>query len=138
MVQSKYAFLGGNERFKPRVTSEEFQGAPVVQHPDVWHYLSLIFENNDLSIDVNKLLKGPYINQIDQILLPVSKGIGYTALPIHAVSSSKYGELVKILNKDNVVMQNIYLIKKKHVELPSRYATVIEITKECIENTSQI
>ncbi|RYV04006.1 LysR family transcriptional regulator [Shewanella sp. OPT22] len=140
-LESAYEFIEiGNEQIcllgsLERLDKENenvLANIPVVQHPDVWHYLRLIFSKNKFLIEVDQLIKGPYINQIDQILLPVSEAIGFTALPIHAIASSKYGDSVKVINQDYVVTQSIYLIKKKNFELPTRYQQLITAIKECI------
>ncbi|MBM7072198.1 LysR family transcriptional regulator [Shewanella sp. 202IG2-18] len=129
--KEKICLLGQNGM--PDIKNDhDLQKIRVVQHPDVWHYISLIVERSNFTVEINKLQKGPYINQIDQILLPVSEGIGITALPIHAIASSKYGELVTIINRSCTVTQSIYLIKKRNIELPSRYQKLASIIELCI------
>ena len=125
--------LLGSKQMEPKDLNDEcLMSTSIVRHPDVWHYLNLILEKNSPNVDVEALLKGPYINQIDQILLPVSKGIGITALPIHALESSKYGKSVHILNLKHVVMQSVYMVKKRNNEIPSRYDQLIKVISGCL------
>tara|TARA_Y100001956_G_scaffold11058_1_gene9874 strand:+ start:85 stop:510 length:426 start_codon:yes stop_codon:yes gene_type:complete len=57
----------------------------LIDHPDAMHYLQRYF--NDYgeaelgNVNPNKLPHAGYINQLSQMLLPVSEGLGYTVLP---------------------------------------------------------
>ena len=130
--EEQICLLGSTDLFPDNVEESDLKNMPVIHHPDVLHYLNLIFDNYSSNIDAKRLLKGPYINQIDQILLPVSKGLGFTALPIHALESSKYGSSVKILNQEQVFIQSVYLVKKRNYELPQRYSELINIIKQSL------
>ena len=130
--EEQICLLGSAELFPDNVSDDELKNTPVIHHPDVLHYLNLIFDHYSTNIKPEKLIRGPYINQIDQILLPVSKGLGFTALPIHALESSKYGKSVKILNEEQLFIQNVYLVKKQNRPLPRRYEELVKVIRKCI------
>ncbi len=130
--EEQICLLGSAKLFPDRISDKDLKNTPVIHHPDVLHYLNLIFDHYSTSIEADKLIRGPYINQIDQILLPVSKGLGFTALPIHALESSKYGDSVKILNDEQVFIQSIYLVKKRNSELPLRYEEIVKVIRNCL------
>ncbi|MBY5948322.1 LysR family transcriptional regulator [Photobacterium rosenbergii] len=99
-----------------------------INHPDGKHYLQQVHLANfsDSHFDFNKITKSGYINQLNQILLPVSKGLGFTVLPEKAVSQFSYQDKIKTLPLPNTVMQELYLLRKQHRPLPKRYQHIIE------------
>ena len=67
----------------------ELNNIGFINHPDGEHYVrQLIQANFDSGFhNIESLRISGYINQLNQILLPVAKGLGYTVLPEKTVSS---------------------------------------------------
>jgi DNA-binding transcriptional LysR family regulator len=106
----------------------------LIFHPDAEHYLSLYFrhsEEQELTLlDISKIPVIGSINQISQILEPLTQGIGFTVLPKSVVDSFHSPELLKILKPQQPVMESLYLICKKNRELPARYEAFNSIIRK--------
>ena len=100
----------------------------LISHPDAEHYLSLYFaqsKESDLAhLDINKIPVVGAVNQISQILLPVSKGIGFTILPKSALDSFDGKEYLKVVKPQSHVIETLYLVKKKNRALPERFKVI--------------
>lgn len=110
------------------ITQNLLQELGLASHPDAKHYLSLYLEefgHSELQgFDIEKLKIVSYVNQISQILLPVAKGIGFTVLPQSAITSMGLEDDILIHSTQNLVSESLYLVRKKHRTLPSRYKTI--------------
>lgn len=106
----------------------------LISHPDAEHYLSLYFSGCDepelKRLDISKLPVVGFINQISQILTPISQGIGFTVLPKSALDSFHCPELLSILKLQKPVMESLYLVSKKNKELPARYNAFNSIIRQ--------
>lgn len=100
-----------------------------INHPDGEHYLHQVFQANyDASFqNIENLKVAGYINQLSQILLPVSQGLGYTVLPEKAVTSFPEQSGIHVASLANAVYEELYLIRKKHRPLPKRYDHFVHI-----------
>ena len=96
----------------------------LIDHPDAYHHLSLYFsgcgETDLQNISPDFLPKRGHINQLSQILLPVSQGIGFTVLPRSAVEAFPEKNKLQIYQPRNAVNQPRHLLKKRHRQLPAR------------------
>ncbi len=52
-----------------------------------------------------------FVNQLSQILLPVSKGLGFTVLPQSAVESFPNREELHVAQLKQTVYEDLYLVK---------------------------
>lgn len=110
------------------VTAELLQELGLVNHPDAKMYLSIYLEqcgNPSLrSLNIDELSVVSYVNQLEQIPLAVSKGIGFTILPQSALEKfgKKNSYYIDIPKK--LVSEDIFLVQKKSRSLPSRYKTL--------------
>ncbi|GAA6184690.1 LysR family transcriptional regulator [Aliiglaciecola sp. NS0011-25] len=97
----------------------------LIRHPDIDHYLRLYLAHCDEAVlsnlDVRKIKTKGYVNQIHQILLPISQGLGFTVLPRSTVDNFELAERLKILDIDNVVAETLYLVKKHNRDMPARF-----------------
>ncbi len=97
----------------------------VITHPNSKHYLSYYFEHCDVpdlaNLNVEQLPVVSYINQLNQILVPITQGIGFTVLPKSTVDSLGLTDQLCIHQPKADVYEDLYLVQKKHRELPSRY-----------------
>ncbi len=114
-----------------KITAELMFSCGLIDHPDAMHYLSLYFdlcgEKELASINIEKLPKSGYINQLNQILLPVAKGLGFTVLPQSAVENFTDKESIYIARTTKQVKETLYLVQKRNRHLPRRYQTVREL-----------
>ncbi|MGR5064745.1 LysR family transcriptional regulator [Photobacterium sp. DNB22_13_2] len=118
-----------------KLDKESLYSLGFINHPDGKHYLQQVHLANysDSHFDFNKIKKTGYINQLNQILLPVSKGLGFTVLPEKAVDHFSYPDKIKKLEVPNTVSQELYLIWKQHRPLPKRYFHIINTITQLLE-----
>ena len=110
----------------------------LINHPDALHYLQrYINDSGDdklQRINPNKMKHTGYINQLSQILLPVSQGLGFTVLPTSTLTFSGVANLLCIYKPTNSVTEPLYSVQTPHTELPARYelikSTVAEVLCE--------
>lgn len=100
----------------------------LINHPDAKHYLSLfLLQNQDTILTSTNIEQIPitgYVNQINQILVPVAKGLGFTVLPKSAVDSFAEPNRVKVFKPQQEVIETLYLVKKRNRELPARFELI--------------
>jgi len=84
-----------------------------------WDAQSGFAELNALGF-INHPIKG-YVNQLQQILLPVAQGVGFTILPERAVLAFSQSSLLRIVPLAHRVEEPVYLTQKRYRSLPQRY-----------------
>ncbi|MDO6563567.1 LysR family transcriptional regulator [Amphritea sp. 1_MG-2023] len=100
-----------------------------IDHPDGHHYATQVLEANfsDHYHRRQKIPVSSYINQLSQILLPVSQGLGFTVLPKSSVEAFPYPQLIERASLPTSVNETVYLIYKKHRPLPARYGLIKDL-----------
>ncbi len=120
------------------ITPKVLDDIGLIAHPDSAHYLSLYFDlcgDKDLAnININEIPKSGYINQLHQILLPVSKGLGFTVLPAGAVEHFPGRDKLHVVPPKVKVEETLYLVQKRNRKLPHRYDTVIDLIKQNVRD----
>lgn len=115
------------------ITAELLFNCGLVDHPDAMHYLSLYFdlcgEKELANINLDELPKSGYINQLNQILLPVAKGLGFTVLPESAIKNFSEKENLYIAQTAKQVKETLFLVQKRNRNLPLRYQTVCKLLR---------
>ncbi|MCL2914474.1 LysR family transcriptional regulator [Shewanella corallii] len=110
---------------------QSMQRLGLIEHPDVRHYLDIFTgrcgEPELQQADLRVLSVSGYINQISQILLPVSQGLGFTLLPLAAVKAFSDSDKLQLLETPNAVAESLYLVVKRQRKLPARFDAVIEL-----------
>ncbi|WP_306763860.1 MULTISPECIES: substrate-binding domain-containing protein [unclassified Vibrio] len=118
------------------ITSETLHKIGLVDHPDANQYLAKYIEecgNPELSeVSLKTLPHCTTINQLSQILYPITKGIGFTVLPLSAVVSSPFYSDLYVHIAHNNVEDSLYLICKKDRPLPSRYQQFITLIEQSV------
>lgn len=113
-----------------QVTAESLKACGVVKHPDAKHYLSLYFDlcgDSELSkLNIDELPTATYVNQLSQILLPISVGIGFTVLPKSALDNFAHKEQLFIHRPCKMVNEPLFLVHKRNRQLAARYKTIRE------------
>ena len=114
-----------------KITAELLFNCGLVDHPDAMHYLSLYFnlcgEKELENISLDALPTSGYTNQLNQILLPVAKGLGFTVLPESAVENFSQKENLYIAKTVKKVEETLYLVQKRNRNLAHRYQRVYEL-----------
>jgi DNA-binding transcriptional LysR family regulator len=105
-----------------------------MDHPDGAHYADRLLGANfkEQFDSVEKLKKTGYINQINQILLPVSEGLGFTVLPEIAVRHFPHQSLLFVAPLEVPIQDELFLVRKKHRVLPKRYDWFEKRIKELV------
>mgnify|MGYP003118027109 CR=1 FL=1 len=100
----------------------------LIQHPDASHYLNLYFSHcGDHALsdcDPAIFRQSGRINQLSQILLPVSKGLGFTVLPSSTLKHFADAAEVKQYEAPNSVSEPLYFVTSRHRQLAARYDVV--------------
>tara|TARA_R110002126_G_scaffold38317_13_gene114464 strand:- start:4749 stop:5648 length:900 start_codon:yes stop_codon:yes gene_type:complete len=104
------------------------QSLGLIQHPDVLHYLNLYFSHcgDDALASCNpKIFKrSGRINQLSQILLPVSLGLGFTVLPSSTLLQFNDAEKVALYQAPKPVVEPLYFVQSRYRQLAARYDTL--------------
>lgn len=102
-----------------------------INHPDGAHHASLLlganFSQFQHSDDFEQ--KG-FSNQIGLILEPVSRGLGFTVLPEHAVVAFEQSHLIKSHPLSTPVNETLYLATKPEHALSRKIQTIIEESRK--------
>ncbi len=102
----------------------------LIHHPDAAHYLTLYFDlcgEADLkTLKFEDIPKSGYINQLSQILLPVSKGLGFTVLPKSALDNFAEKNKLHVFNPPQNVEETLFRVKVRGRQLPARYNIPIQ------------
>ncbi len=103
----------------------------LINHPDAMHYLQRYFhdcgEPELTNVNPNKLARAGYINQLSQILLPVSEGLGFTVLPTSTLDFVSFADKLTVYKAKNEVTEPLYSVQTPHSALPARYRSVNEV-----------
>ena len=105
---------------------DSLQRLGFVNHPDGHHYATQVFESNyPIQFKgMDALRQSSYINQLSQILLPVSKGLGFTVIPKSSLDAFPYQDEIRSAELSVSVNEAVYMVTKKHRPLPQRYQEV--------------
>ncbi|MCG6201226.1 LysR family transcriptional regulator [Psychromonas antarctica] len=119
-----------------KITAELLFNCGLIDHPDAMHYLSLYFdlcgEKELANLNLDELPKSGYINQLNQILLPVAKGLGFTVLPESAVENFPKRESLYIGETAKKVKETLYLVQKRNRNLAHRYQTISALLRRVL------
>ncbi|WP_277206493.1 LysR family transcriptional regulator [Vibrio misgurnus] len=125
----------------PNELAECLHQLGLIRHPDIDHYLSLYLAkstNPTLStLHSESFAVAGYVNQIQQILLPVAQGLGFTVLPKSALESFLLREQITVYQNPVPVTETLYLVKKRQRDLPQRFANINQQLKLWIADYSQ-
>lgn len=114
----------------------------LIDHPDAAHYLQLYCnhsgEESLASLEVAKLKRSGYVNQLSQILLPVSAGVGFTVLPASVEKHAGHGSNIAVYPAASTVSEPLFLVRSRYRNLPARYAGVSEVIKAAFNSAKSI
>ncbi len=100
-----------------------------INHPDGHHYAIQLLEANYAQefAGMDRVPQSGYINQLSQILLPVSMGLGFTVIPRSSLDAFPYPERLRSAKLAVPVNETAFIVTKKHRTLASRYQLVREL-----------
>ena len=102
----------------------------LISHPDAEHYMNLYLKHcGDASLSslaFSGIKQTGYVNQLSQILLPVSYGMGFTVLPNSVLRYFEHAQGVVAHQAPKTVTEPLYRIHSKHKSLPKRYDCLIK------------
>ena len=98
-----------------------------IDHPDGSYHASLLLGANYPEFQHSTLFprKG-FTNQIGLILEPVSRGLGFTVLPAHAVNAFAKPEMIRSFRLPNPVCETLYLCVPRNRFVQARVRSVID------------
>jgi DNA-binding transcriptional LysR family regulator len=103
-----------------------------INHPDGHHYATQLLDVNfsEEFEGMERIPESGYINQLSQILLPVSQRLGFTVIPRSSLDAFPYPDQICSAVLAVPINEMVYLITKKHRTLPSRYQLIRELLKD--------
>ncbi|GHE98193.1 LysR family transcriptional regulator [Thalassotalea profundi] len=102
-----------------------------ISHPDANHHGQLLLSKNFPEFEhVNQFIQRGYSNQISLILEPVSKGLGFTVLPLFAAKAFHQQNLINIHPLINSVSESLYLCVNKHAIPTNRVKFMKNVIKD--------
>ncbi|EKP0309958.1 LysR family transcriptional regulator [Aeromonas veronii] len=108
----------------------------VVRHPDLDHYFQTYVDqakNKHLKqVSLEAVATKSYINQIHQILVPVSKGIGFTVVPRWCVNLFNDKNKLKIYDIAADTQEPVYLVSKINSPLARRYDYIVNLIENAL------
>ncbi len=115
-----------NIKFKGNETLTELQNIGFVRHPDAPYFADRLFGSNFGAKyrGVEMFPQRVFINQVNRILDPVSRGLGFTVLPEYAYLQYPHQQLLSVCKLPKPVRDNIYRVTRKGEKLPERFKTV--------------
>ncbi len=110
---------------------DELDQLGFVNHPDGHHYAEQLLHTQFGSrfTGIRRMKDSGYVNQIHQILVPVSMGLGFTALPRAMADTAQKPGSIRVFEPDTPVKEPLTLVTKRHRPLPARYEWFVEALK---------
>lgn len=98
-----------------------------IGHPDGEHHADLLLGANYPEFQhIHQFTPTGFSNQINLILEPVSRGLGFTVLPSHAVKSFQQPQLICTHPLAVPVDETLYMGYRRNRSLPGRVNTVMK------------
>lgn len=110
---------------------QALKGLGFINHPDGVYHISMLLSANFSEFQhSNDFEQKGFSNQIGLILEPVSRGLGFTVLPAHAVAAFQKPELIRIHHLKTTVSETLYMATRRELSLPNRVQTIINEVKK--------
>lgn len=92
-----------------------------ISHPDAEHHCRQLLSMNFSTFEhIEQFRCTGFSNQISLILDPVSRGLGFTVLPLFAVKAYHHYDTIKIHQLRTSVSENLYMCVNRHAVLSNR------------------
>jgi DNA-binding transcriptional LysR family regulator len=122
-VEELQLVLPASTKISPEFGFNELNKLGFINHPDGLHFIEKVFTANFKAEykGVESLNIKGYVNQLQQILLPVAEGVGFTILPKRAICQFDKPSKLSIFPLQQSVQESLYLTQKRYRQLPVRY-----------------
>jgi DNA-binding transcriptional LysR family regulator len=105
-----------------------------ISHPDAQHHARLLLSQNfDEFEHTDQFICKGFSNQISLILQPVSKGLGFTVLPLHAAKAFQPQNSIRIHYLNKLVSENLYLSLNRHSIVSKRTEFITSLISNYLE-----
>tara|TARA_B100000700_G_scaffold174826_1_gene193040 strand:+ start:1021 stop:1920 length:900 start_codon:yes stop_codon:yes gene_type:complete len=105
-----------------------------IDHPDGYHHGNLLLSRNFVEFShMSEFNKRGFSNQINLILEPVKRGLGFTVLPEFVVEQSQQRDALQVHPLSHPAYEPVYCVTRKAPQQPRRVARV----KHFIETSIQ-
>lgn len=102
-----------------------------ISHPDAAHHGRLLLSKNFKEFEhVEQFLHKGFSNQISLILEPVSKGLGFTVLPLYAVKAFHSPHLISVHTLQTAANEKLYLCRNRHATFTNRMKVVSSLIEQ--------
>lgn len=106
-----------------------------IDHPDgAYHAGQLLSVNFPPFQGIGQFKRSGFSNQINLILEPVSRGLGFTVLPSYAVGAFSQADKIRAHALEQSVYETLYLSAHSDKTLANRVHTVIEAAEACLKS----
>lgn len=115
------------------ISWQELISTGFISHPDSEHHAQQLLSKNFPEFEhTNQFEHKGFSNQISLILEPVSRSLGFTVLPLHAVNAFSKQNSIKIHYLNTPVNETLYLCQNKHSFKSNRSKNISESIVELI------
>ncbi|WP_043317133.1 LysR family transcriptional regulator [Microbulbifer sp. HZ11] len=110
-------------------------GLGFIDHPDGRHHANLLLAPNFPQFQhCDQFPISGFSNQIGLILEPVSRGLGFTVLPVYAVEAFLKRDRIRVHQLPTPVSETLYLCGRREKGFQKRMQTVITEARRWLEN----
>ncbi|MCU7553429.1 LysR family transcriptional regulator [Alteromonas sp. ASW11-19] len=106
----------------------------IIRHPDSDYYTRLYLDHSESdtlrSVAFQTLPTRGFVNQIHDILLPVSQGLGFAVLPYSVLVASPYRDRLSVMSNIPLIAETLYLVYRKNRQLPARFDAIMSLLGE--------
>jgi DNA-binding transcriptional LysR family regulator len=105
-----------------------------ISHPDAAHHSRLLLSENFIEFEhIEQFDHKGFSNQISLILEPVSRGFGFTVLPLYAAKTYQFFKNIKIHTLTTSVSETLYLCSNRHSILSNRVKLVKSVITDHLQ-----
>jgi len=118
------------------VNWHKLQALGFISHPDAAHHARLLLSENFAEFThIEQFPHKGFSNQIGLILEPVSRGLGFTVLPLHAVNAFHHPSAICKHKLANPVTEKIYLCHNRNAFTANRSKHIQAVIKHYLTAT---
>ncbi|MFT2090963.1 LysR family transcriptional regulator [Paraglaciecola sp. 2405UD69-4] len=104
-----------------------------ISHPDAAHHAQLLLSKNFSTFQhIEQFKHKGFSNQVSLILEPVSRGLGFTVLPLHASNAFNNQSKIRIHQLQHSVSEPLYLCRNRYSTETKRSAFIRHIITDFI------
>lgn len=112
---------GGPTSSEQQIDWTQLSKLGFISHPDATHHAQLLLGNNYAEFEhIEQFKQKGFSNQISLILEPVSRGLGFTVLPISAAKTFHHQDKININALNSSVSESIYLCYSNNINVNQR------------------